>query len=124
MTEEEIVRRCVELVWDFGEIYDNSDIEDFCSKELRTYPQHDKIVAYLNQLTEKDKQIEELKGDLELWESGACRKTNLDKCGVVKQLEAQIEKMKSCRNCENNCCSNWQKPCRDCTKHSNWKLKE
>ena len=61
MTEEEIVRRCVELVWDFGEIYDNLDIEDFCSKELSTYPQHDKIVAYLNQLTEKDKQIEELK---------------------------------------------------------------
>ena len=27
MTEEEIVRRCVELVWDFGEIYDGSDVE-------------------------------------------------------------------------------------------------
>ena len=43
---------------------------------------------------EFEKENERLKGDLELWENGACRATNLDKCGVVKELEAQIEKMK------------------------------
>lgn len=49
---------------------------------------------YLKKVTELEAQIERLKGDLELWESGACRATNLDKCGVVEELKAQIEKMK------------------------------
>lgn len=47
-----------------------------------------------DRVTELEAQIERLEGDLELWESGACRATNLDKCGVVKELKAQIEKMK------------------------------
>lgn len=45
-------------------------------------------------IAELEQENERLKGDLELWESGACRATNLDKCGVVKELKAQIEKMK------------------------------
>ena len=49
---------------------------------------------------ELEKENERLKGDLELWESGACRATNIDKCGVVKELKQQIEKMKRCANCE------------------------
>jgi hypothetical protein len=45
-----------------------------------------------------EKENERLKGDLELWESGACRATNIDKCGVVKELEAKIDKMKNALN--------------------------
>lgn len=42
----------------------------------------------------------------------------------IEELEGQIEKMKSCRNCKNNCYSKWQEPCCDCEGHSNWKLRE
>lgn len=42
----------------------------------------------------------------------------------IADLKELIEKMKSCRNCMNNCCFKWQEPCRDCVKHSNWKLRE
>lgn len=44
--------------------------------------------------TEKDKQIEELKGDLELWESGACKSVNVKKCEVVKDLKEQLTEAK------------------------------
>ena len=47
-----------------------------------------------------EKENEMLKGDLELWESGGCRATNLFKCGVVKELKEQIEKMKRHCNCK------------------------
>ena len=39
---------------------------------------------------QSEKQIEELKGDLELWESGACKASNVEKCGVVKELENKL----------------------------------
>ena len=38
-------------------------------------------------ITELEKENERLKGDLELWESGGCRATNLFECGVVKELK-------------------------------------
>ena len=41
-------------------------------------------------IKELEKENERLKGDLELWESGACRAINLDKCDVVKELNAQL----------------------------------
>ena len=59
----------------------------------------EQIRALQKQNGELTDENERLKGNLELWESGACRATNLDNCGVVKELEAQIEKMKNCENC-------------------------
>lgn len=51
-------------------------------------------------IKELEKENERLKGDLELWESGGCRATNLFECGVVKELKEQIEKMKRHCNCK------------------------
>ena len=45
-------------------------------------------------IKELEKENENLKGDLELWESGGCRATNLFKCGVVKELKDQLTKAK------------------------------
>ena len=56
-----------------------------------------------DKVRELEQENERLKGDLELWESGACKATNLDKCVVVNELKAQIEKMRNCRNCKKNC---------------------
>ena len=53
------------------------------------------MLKRFNRLAELEKENQRLKGDLELWESGACRAINLDKCGVVKELKAQIEEMKA-----------------------------
>ena len=55
-------------------------------------------------IKELEEENERLKGDLELWESGGCRATNLFKCGVAKELKEQIEKMKCCGNCRFNYC--------------------
>lgn len=43
-------------------------------------------------ITELEKENERLKGDLELWESGGYRATNLFECGVVKELKEQLTK--------------------------------
>jgi len=45
-------------------------------------------------IEELKKENERLKGDLELWESGGCRATNLFECGVVKELKEQLIKAK------------------------------
>lgn len=45
-------------------------------------------------IEELEKENERLKGDLELWESGGCRATNLFECGVVKELKDQLTKAK------------------------------
>ena len=60
----------------------------------------EQVRALQKQNGELTDRVKELEGDLELYEGGACRKTNLDKCDVVKELKAQIEKMKNCRNCK------------------------
>ena len=43
-------------------------------------------------IDELEKENERLEGDLELWESGGCRATNLFECGVVKELKEQLTK--------------------------------
>ncbi len=43
-------------------------------------------------IEELEKEIEKLKGSLELYESGGCKATNLFKCGVVKELKEQLTK--------------------------------
>ena len=45
-------------------------------------------------IDELEKENERLEGDLELWESGGCRATNLFECGVVKELKEQLTKAK------------------------------
>lgn len=80
-------------------------------------------------IKELEKENERLKGDLELWESGGCRATNLFECGVVKELKEQIEKMKCCANCKSfkgygETCEGWGEPVLDlncdCTE---WELR-
>lgn len=55
MTVLEKIKRCVSLVWDFQEIYDEEDIEDFCRNELHTYPQHDEIMEYFKHIENLEK---------------------------------------------------------------------
>ena len=69
LKNKELGKRCLQLQKDKGELTDK--------------------------VRELEQENERLKGDLELWESGACRATNLDKCSVVKELKAQIEKMQN-----------------------------
>ena len=87
-----------------------------------------KIGNQEKRIEELEKENEKIKGDLELWESGACRATNLDNCGVVKELKAQIEKMKCCYNCAND---TLEPPevigngiCEHCKNHDKWELAE
>ena len=61
MTVLEKIKRCVSLVWDFQEIYGEEDIEDFCSNELHTYPQHNEIMEYFKHVEELEKENAELK---------------------------------------------------------------
>ena len=95
----------------------------------------EQIIALQKQngeLTDKVKalevQIERLKDDLELWESGACRATNLDKCSVVKELKSQIEKLKSHSNCKHRSEYNefdpYSKVCQSCCNLEKWEFGE
>ena len=65
MTVLEKIRRCVSLVWDFQEFYGEEDIEDFCSNELHTYPQHNEIMEYFKHIETLEKENAELKAQLE-----------------------------------------------------------
>jgi len=78
--------------------------------------------AYYDGALPREKRIAELEAQIEKNDK-FLEAVNYDS-EKVPMLEAQIEKMKSCRNCKNNCCCNWQEPCRDCDEHSNWKLRE
>jgi len=69
-------------------VKDNENLEEENNKLL------DVISNYEVKVADLEKENESLKGDLELWESGGCRATNLFECGVVKELKQQIEKMK------------------------------
>lgn len=72
-----------------------------------------------SQLTEKDKQIEELKKEIDY----AKEHCLFSDCERVKRLEAQIEKMKACCNCYwSDYLTNGH--CIDCKNYCNWKLKE
>ena len=117
MTVLEKIKRCVSLVWDFQEIYDEEDIENFCHNELRTCPQHNEIMEYFKHIEELEKGNELLgkrcnqllkdKGDLtdelknwkDEWQEQVQKaidegweRTKLT--GRVRELEQQIEKMK------------------------------
>ena len=76
-----------------------------------------------SQLTEKDKQIEELQEV----RAGQAKLLNQDTERIM-ELETQIEKMKCCTNCRY--CNQWGEVnpnspnCKKCNWLSNWKLKE
>ena len=69
MTVLEKIKRCVSLVWDFQEIYGEEDIEDFCSNELHTYPQHNEIMEYFKHVEELEKENAELRKVAEFQQS-------------------------------------------------------
>ena len=74
--------RCNQLLKDKGELTDKiADIKANC--DLAIEGRDIKI-------KELEKENERLKGDLELWESGGCRATNLFECGVVKELKERL----------------------------------
>ena len=78
-------------------------------------------------IKELEEENERLKGDLELWESGGCRATNLFECGVVKELKEQIEKMKCCENCGRywlKKCNETITACSSCNDKNMWRFKE
>lgn len=97
MTKLELKRKILKVLKVFNSR--EEAIFDICWKE---------IAELKNKLTEKvteksldivsgkieelEQENERLKGDLELWESGGCRATNLFECGVVKELKEQLTK--------------------------------
>ena len=111
LKNKELGKRCLQLQKDKGNLTDRvRDLEEKLANADYQLEGRDLEIKELKA------QIERLKGDLELWESGACRATNLDKCSVVKELKAQIEKMKSCTNCINNYFLATEEPCCSCTR--------
>ena len=107
--------RCNQLLKDKGYLTDKiADIKANC--DLAIEGREVKI-------KELEEENERLKGDLELWESGGCRATNLFECGVVKELKQQIEQMKCCPNCDfvfrdGNCYYD-----KECKNKDHWKLR-
>lgn len=107
MTKEDkqIIDRAVKENWRIG---DRTRLKRLLKKNLELYRENVELEQKLEQ-TEKDladyqfnypkikeleKENEELKGSLELYESGGCRATNLFECGVVKELKDQLTKAK------------------------------
>jgi len=93
MTVLEKIKRCVELVWDFEEMYDWSDIEAFCGAELSTYPQHDEILDYFKRIAELEKENAELKARVENQKSFLERIRAKFELGEIdrKEIEGYIE---------------------------------
>ena len=92
------------------------EMKNKISMELKNSITQQGFEIICKQLTEKDRQIEELEGQVtrafEVLEGKRKR---------IEELEAQTEKMKSCRSCryDNNCTH------RVCGKElENWQLKE
>ena len=77
MTVLEKIKRCVSLVWDFQEIYGEEDIEDFCSNELHTYPQHNEIMEYFKHVEELEKENAENESE--------ARELNIRVDGLIKE---------------------------------------
>ena len=120
MTKEELEKEAREYLAEhskysevFGEFFVAVDtltaMLDFAEpREKQIQIDAEQIRALQKQNGELTDENERLKGNLELWESGACRATNLDKCGVVKELEAQIEKMQDDIDCLTFACENYR----------------
>ena len=121
MTVLEKIKRCVELVWDFEEIYDWSDIEAFCGAELGTYPQHDEILDYFKHIAELEKENAELKEQntnlqemLKTERSVTCKEEYLKKVTELEQENAElkekyVQNICDCDICDTYCNSQFTK---------------
>ena len=61
MTDEEKIRNCIELIWDYEEVYDDDDLINFQNKELGTYTQYNNILNKLTKYTQLEEENAELK---------------------------------------------------------------
>ena len=86
MTVLEKIKRCVSLVLGFQEYCGEEEIEDFCSNELHTYPQHNEIMEYFKRIEALEKENAELK----------------------KKVE-NLQKYLDTRNCYRECAETWLK---------------
>ena len=109
MTEEEYFRknypdscygdRPLSPYWDFfqdgvefGERKSEKEIGDLEQKLEQTEKDLADYQFNYPSIKELSKENEELKGSLELYESGGCRATKVFECGVVKELKEQLTK--------------------------------
>ena len=65
MTDEEKIRNCIELIWDYEEVYDDDDLINFQNKELGTYTQYNNILNKLTKYTQLEEENTELKEKLD-----------------------------------------------------------
>ena len=144
MTEEEIKQKAHEYAE--KQIKHKMAVHDIFNKEQATeeieqaFIEGTDFMYYSNneelkkELTEKDKRIEELKGLKDvatlIKANGSTTVTLMELNNhlvsanqKIKDLEAQIEKMRNCENCIKGY-SDYGKVCKDCKDFSNWKLKE
>lgn len=104
MADEEKIRKCIELVWDYEENYDGDDLLNFQNKELSTYTQHESIVTTFNKYIQLEKEKCELLGIIQGKDEVIAElKESLD---IMNNRESelldQIGMMKNCFNCKNN----------------------
>ena len=138
MTEEEIKKFAKEYV------QNNTDesVNSFIGEQLqKAFIEGTDFMYYSNneelkkELTEKDKQIAELKKIEEEYYDFIQKKNEEDWKGdnvvgclklKIEQLKAQIEKMKCCDNCEHNFDVDGTRSnhCVKCKNFSNWELEE
>lgn len=69
MIDEEKIRKCIELVWDYEENYDGDDLLNFQNKELSTYTQYESIVTTFNKYIQFEKENEQLKKELDSYKA-------------------------------------------------------
>lgn len=50
MSEIEILKECLILIWNYGELYDENDIKEFQSEHLYLWSQYEEVLEYLNNL--------------------------------------------------------------------------
>lgn len=55
MNELDILKECFYLIWDYGEMYDKYDIEEFKDKHLYLWSQYEDVLAYIDKLKEGEK---------------------------------------------------------------------
>lgn len=52
MNESDILKKCLNLIWDYGELYDKHDIMEFQSEHLYLWSQYEDVLKYIDKLKE------------------------------------------------------------------------
>lgn len=52
MTNIEKLRKCVDMIWNYGEIYSEKELYRLQTVILKTYGQHDELEAFLDTVEE------------------------------------------------------------------------